>query len=51
MADSINEELDCKESGKEELDWGYEEGKEVSICTQRNAGKCHSGVSVTKTWG
>lgn len=41
MADSINEELDYKESGKEELDWGYEEGKEVSICMQRNAGKCY----------
>lgn len=32
MADSINEELDYKESGNEELDWGYEEGKASFVC-------------------
>lgn len=30
MADSITEELEYKECGKEELDWGYEEGKDPS---------------------
>lgn len=39
MADSINEELDYKESGNEELDWGYEEGKESFVCMWRNVGK------------
>lgn len=31
MADSVNDESDYKESGKDELDWGYEEGKMVFI--------------------
>lgn len=39
MADSINKELDYKESGKEELAWGYEEGKEGFVCMWRNSGE------------
>lgn len=31
MADNMNDESDYKESGKDELDWGYEEGKMVFI--------------------
>lgn len=39
MADNVNEESDYKESGKDELDWGYEEGKLVFISMWRDAGK------------
>lgn len=39
MADNVNEESDYKESGKDELEWGYEEGKLVFISMWRDAGK------------
>lgn len=39
MADSVNEDLEYKDSGKDELDWGYEEGKLVFISMWRDAGK------------
>lgn len=46
MADSVNEELDYKESGKDELDWGYEEGKEVFVCVCRSAEKVQALLGV-----
>lgn len=39
MADNVNEESEYKDSGKDELDWGYEEGKLVFISMWRDAGK------------
>lgn len=38
MADNVNEESDYN-PGKDELDWGYEEGKLVFISMWRDAGK------------
>lgn len=32
MADNVNEESDLKETRKDELDWGYEEGNPVFFC-------------------
>lgn len=43
MADGISEEQDRQDSGKEEPDWGYEEGKQVSPCVQRNAADAKRG--------
>lgn len=36
MADNVNEESDYV-PGKDELDWGYEEGRLVSACTRWDA--------------
>lgn len=38
MADNVNEESDFKETRKDELDWGYEEGNLVFFCMWRDAG-------------
>lgn len=43
MADSITEELEYKECGKEELDWGYEEGKDLSVCCRGMLGTAAMG--------
>nr|XP_046263725.1 carbonic anhydrase-related protein [Scatophagus argus] len=46
MADNVNEESDYKESGKDELDWGYEEGVEWGLHFPAANGEYQSPINL-----
>lgn len=46
MADNVNEESEYV-PGKDELDWGYEEGRLISVCTRWDAERQRRGLCVS----